>query len=273
MRSKIKSLLSSSIAEQHVTAIKIAHELHDKEQKVYKKTKQFKQNRFELSLDYLFYDFQILWEFLHRFHNELNIKIEQGYLDSTLELLWLANRFLEIGHYDVAWWYLRKAFESWIYCLYTGTSTENKKDKLIWIMRQRKSNDTSLSLDENEVYKIYSYLSDYYIHKTDISSDISFNSNKYSQIYWTMVVLVIVMSYLAVDMIPEKILVEYRQKNIINPIDDYKFYAAYIWPLVWSGVISSSKTWFLNGLKYSWIQSHQFKDKTIGLDLNKRIRI
>lgn len=274
MRNKFKSLFSfSSIAERHVTAVKISHELHNKEQKIYKQTKQFIQrNKLELSLDYLFYDFQILCEFLGRFHNELNIKVIQENLDSTLELLWLANRFLQIGHYDAAWWYLRKSFESWLDCIYNGIATDNKKDKLIQIIKQRKSNDTSLYLDEKEVYKIYSYLSEYYTHKTNISSNISFDNNKYSEIYWTMTVLVIIMSYLVVDMIDEKLLIEYWQKDIMNVIDDYKFYAAYIWPLVWSGVVSSSKSWFLNGLNYTWIQSYQFKDKSVGLDLTKRIK-
>lgn len=43
-----------------------------------------------------------------------------------------------------------------------------------------------------------------------------------------MVILVIVMSYLVIDMIDEKLLIEYWQKDIINLVDDYKFYAAYI---------------------------------------------
>ncbi len=270
---KIKSaILSASPAERHVTAVKVAHELHDKEQKIYKQTKQFIQiNKIELSLDYLFYDFQILCEFLGKFYNELNIKVIQENLNSTLELLWLANRFLQIGHYDAAWWYLRKSFESWLDCFHGWTQTTITKDKIIWLIRHRKYYSWILFLDENEVYKIYSYLSDVYIHKTNISSDISFDSNKYSEIYWTMTVLTIIMSYLVIDMIDEKLLIEYWQKDILNPVDDDKFYAAYIWRLVWSAMVSSSKNRFLYGLKYSWIQSYQFKE-SVGLDLSKRIK-
>jgi hypothetical protein len=43
-----------------------------------------------------------------------------------------------------------------------------------------------------------------------------------------MIVLIIVMSYLVVDMIEEDKLIKYRQKELLNPVDDYKFYAAYI---------------------------------------------
>jgi hypothetical protein len=88
MRNRIKSLFSTSVAEQNITAIKIAYELHDKEQKIYKQTRQFiKQNKSNVSLDYLFYDFQILCEFIKRFNKELSIQITEENLNSTVELL------------------------------------------------------------------------------------------------------------------------------------------------------------------------------------------
>lgn len=274
MRNKVKSLLSSpSMAEQHITAVKIAYELHDKEQNIYKETIKFiEENKYDQSLDYLFYDFQILCEFVGRFYKELNIQIKQEDLDATSELLWLANRFLQIGHYDAAWSYLRKAFESRVSCFYVGDAKTDMKAKIIWLIKHRKYDSEVLFLDENEVYKIYQYLSNKYTHRTNITSDISFKEDTYIQLSWTMTVLIIVMSYLVVDMIDGDELVKYRQKDILNPIDDYKFYAAYIWPLVGSGIISSSKNWFLNGLNDSKIQEYEFRDKTVGLDLTKRIR-
>lgn len=273
MRNKIKSLFVSSMSEKNITAMKIAYELYNKEQIIYKKTKQFiNQSKTKVSLDYLFYDFQILCEFIKRFYKDLSIEIIEENLDSTLELLWLANRFLQIGHYDAAWWYLRKAFESWLSCFHWWTPTNNFKDKVIWLIHNRKYASETLFLDEKEVYKIYQYLSNMYIHKTDISSNILFDENKYNQISWTMIVVIIVMSYLVIDMVDENILIKYQQKELLNPVDDYKFYVAYIWPLVWSASVSSSKSWFLHGIEYSWIQEYNFKKDWMGLDLSKRIR-
>lgn len=273
MRNKVKSLLPSpSTAEQHITALKIAYELHDKEQNIYKKTIEFiDENKYEYSLDYLFYDFQILTEFIGRFYNELNIQIKQEEFDATSQLLWLANRFLQIGHYDAAWSYLRKAFESWVSCLHGWTATTNTKDKIMWLVKQRKYDSGILFLDGDEVYKIYQYLSNKYTHRTTITSDIAFKKDTYIELSWTMTVLIIIMSYLVVDMIDGDELVKYRQKDIQNPIDDYKFYAAYIWPLVGSAIVSSSKSWFLNGLNASKIQEYEFKNE-VWLDLSKWIR-
>ena len=262
MWSGIEFIYSDPLSEQDVTAMQFARKLHIQEQIIYQQTREFvDKNHTFVSMDYLFYDFQILCEFIERFYNELTISYEDKSLNNTLDILWLAIRFLQIGHYDAVGMYIRKAFESWVSCFYNGKVTNNFKEKIKWLTNNKKEDWWPLYLDSEEIYKIYKYLSNQYTHQIITNGDIAFDKKKYLQLHWLFTITLIVMSYLIVNMTQESVLLKYRKNDIKKPVGNYKFYAAYIWPLVGSGLVSWSQYWFENVLPYTWLQLYDFWNK------------
>ena len=91
-----KLFKSESPADKFITVNKQAKLLHEKEQEIYKQTMKFeKKNSMILDYDYLFYDFQILCEFVEKYREDFKLQYNWDVSD-LLDYFSLVLRFLKI---------------------------------------------------------------------------------------------------------------------------------------------------------------------------------
>lgn len=258
------------LANRVITINRQAIELNKKEQEIYKETIKF-EDKSDLSCDYLFYDFQILCEFITKYKNDLQIEYEWNPAE-LLDYFSLSLRFLQIGHYEACGIYIRKAFEYRTTNFCINKSKRNCRDRLERIIEQKKSDDWPMIFDPNEVYKIYKYLSNNFTHFQWNNIDINFDKQQYLELNSLFTITIITISNITINLIESEILLKYRTNRIENPVEEYLYYAEYIWQLVWSNMASWCQHWFMNTLKYSWIKNFDFWNLWKWLDLDKWIK-
>lgn len=265
-----KIFRKEKLTDRAITINRQAIELNKKEQEIYKKTIMF-ENKSDLSCDYLFYDFQILCEFITKYKNDLQIEYDWNPAE-LLDYFSLALRFLQIGHYETCGIYIRKAFEYWTTNFCANKSRNNCRNRLERIIEQKKSDKWPMKFDSTEVYKIYKYLSNNFTHFQWNNIDINFDKQQYLELNSLFTITIITISNITINLIKPETLLKYRKNRIDNPVEEYLYYAEYIWPLVWSGMVSWCQHWFMNTLKYSWIKDFDFEKYGKWLDLNKWIK-
>lgn len=254
-------------AEKHIQTLSIARKLHQKEQEIYMETQKFVDKNSDFNMEYLFYDFQILHEFIVKFHTELGIVYDEEDFNSAIDVLSLAFRFLQIGYYNSVGIYLRKFFELWIEAFSDLAKRSPVKNRIHGLLNKSKVYDPPLYLEENEVYKIYQYLSDKYVHQKIEIQELKFIEKDFKELLWLFTIVIIVMSNLVVNLISEELLIKYWKNKIEKQADDYDFYAAYIGPLVGKTCFLWCHSWFQEALNYTWLQQYLFKNKEKGLNL------
>lgn len=265
-------LHQASPAEKYITINNQAILLHKKEQEIYKKTIKFeKEYSLFLDFDYLFYDFQILCEFIEKYKEDFWIKYNWE-LPDLLGLFSLVLRFLRLWYYETSWMYLRKSFEEWskIFCLDDGK--KNCKNKVEWIINAQKSDGWPMMFEIDEVYKLYTYLSEKYSHYHWNFTDIKFDKNKFIEIENLTIILIVTISNMTINLTSMEWLTKHWNDKIDNPVDDYNFYWAYVWPLTRSAFVSGCHFRFVNSLQWTQIQKFEFKNWEKWLILNKWIK-
>ena len=259
-------------ADKFITVNKQALELHGKEEKIYLETLNFeKKNAPFIDFDYLFYDFQILCEFIEKYKEDLEIKYNND-LSNILDLFTLVLKFLRLWYYESCWMYLRKAFEERVNMFCLKDNISHYKDKLDRIIKTKRSDDGPMIFETNEVYKLYSYLSDNYSHHLWNFTDIKFDKQKFLEIENITIMLIITISNITLNLAPIDKINKHANDKINKQVDDYDFYWAYIWPITRSGFVSWCQFWFQNAIRFTWIPKFEFKNWDKWLDLSKWIR-
>lgn len=259
-----KLFKSESPADKFITVNKQAKLLHKKEQEIYKQTMKFeKKNPLVASFDYLLYDFQIFCEFIEKYKDELELKYDWDMFE-LLNYFSLVLRFLRIWYYESSWIYVRKAFEYWLNMFYSGKKSVWTRKKIQFIIDKKKAKGWPMMFDVDEVYKIYSYLSDKFTHFNWNTVNIKFDKRKIFEMDSVFVITIITISNMTVNLIDDGILLKYWKNKIDNPVEEYIYYANYIWPLVWS--------WFISGCQYWFKNACAFYELWKSLDLEKWIK-
>jgi len=266
----LKIFKKEKLANKAITINRQAIELNKKEQEIYKETIKFKEKS-DLSCDYLFYDFQILCEFITKYKSDLQIEYDWNPAE-LLDYFSLALRFLQIGHYETCGIYIRKAFEYRLKIFCLDEKQEHFSDQLKWIIKKQKSDEWPMTFESNEVYKIYKYLSNKFTHFHWNNIEINFDKKQYMELNSLFTITIISISNITINLIEPEILLKYRTNRIENPVEEYLYYAEYIWQLVWSNIASWCQHWFMNTLKYSWIKDFDFEKYWKWLDLDKWIK-
>lgn len=266
-----RSKHSNAYADEHIMVNKSAFELHKKEEEIYYKTIKFEKDySIFIDFDYLFYDFQIYCEFIEKNKKNFNLEYDWNFYD-LLDNFSLVLRFLKIWHYNLCWIYLRKAFEERIYMISCGKCGRNVKNNLEYILKQRISDSWPLIFDKDEVYKMYTYLSEKYTHNHINVLDIEFNDEKYLEIEWISVMTIIIIANITTQLVDIDE-VERRWLDIIDyPIEEHIQYCSYIWPLIASAWFSWCHIWLENMVHYTDIQNFDFWKLWKWLDLSKWI--
>lgn len=262
-----KLLKGESPADRFITVNKQAKLLHKKEQEIYKKTKEF-EKKYSLiaSFDFLLYDFQVYCEFIEKYKENFELKYNGNFYD-LLDNLALVKRFLEIWYYLSAWIYLRKAFEERIDMMSLKKYGNNKKDNLWYIIELKKPNEWPMTFEKDEVYKIYSYLSEKYAHHHQKIENIEFDGNWYLKMKSLSIILIVTICSITLQMIDSDKVEEYRGNKIDKPGEEYEYYAYYVRLVTWN----SGANWFINSLENSGIQDFEFKEQK-WLNLEKWIK-
>ena len=267
-----RSKHSNAYADEHIMVNKSAFELHKKEEEIYYKTIKFEKDySIFIDFDYLFYDFQILCEFVEKYREDFKLQYNWDVSD-LLDYFSLVLRFLKIWYYETCWIYIRKLFELWtkMFCL---DEHINKFDqRLRWIIDNKISDWWPMLFNSKEVYKLYSYLSERFTHNNLNQSDIDFDKRKYIEIHNLSIVIIITISNITINLIKIDDLEKHWRDKVNNPVEEHVHYWAFVWPLTRWGVFSWCNIRFEEALKWTWIQKFQFKNWEIWLTLNKWIK-
>ncbi len=257
-----------SPSDKFIKVNKLYFDLYKKEQKILKETKEFEDSHKMISnFDYLFYDFQIFCEFIEKNKNNFNLQYSWEFYD-LLDNFSLIMRFLKTWYYESCWIYIRKTFEDWVKMF---SKDKNMKKWLGQIINSKVSDIWPMIFNTDEVYKLYNYLSNKYTHHHRNINDIKFDMDKYLEIEWLSVMIIITICCITVQLVEYDEIEEHRCDKIDNPVEEYTQYCNYIWPLISSALFSWCHSWFESSYYYTNIKNYEFINWEKWLDFNKWI--
>lgn len=240
MREKIKNIIYSPISSQQheIKALDMAINLHKQEDKIFWKTINMKAN----ILDRELYDFQMLVELLQRFWPKERVDI---LLEAQHELM-LAYRFMLIGHYNSSGKHLRSCIEHIINYLVEDPEKTWKEKIEILIEHSLYKEEELLKLDAQQVYIIYSYLSNKYTHHSDPFEVLKLDINKLREVR-DLIIVITLLSARLIFGIHGKLIESHYKDEVLHPIKYEK--SAY-----WSYILSLlSDVRFYNTMMEWWL--------------------
>lgn len=261
----------------------------EKENKVFQETLDFLEDSHNHFLkDYednflrKFYNFELLVELFNRFKNEIWFSEESiWFLNLAFEELKISFRFNMIWYYTSAHIHLRLFIENIINFVYYFCKDkwlikfnywDNKKLKIekcfkAWIELWKKVNtsyeeDIKYYFNTDEYYKIYSYLSNSFIHKSNIN-EIKFIEKEFND-YSVVFSFTLIFSARFINNCLAEEIDKYQKYRVLNVVEfDHPFYFNHIKYLIWFN-------WFFTNI-YSEIYNiiHDHNKMNYDLIINK----
>lgn len=230
----------------------------EKENKVFNETLQFLENSHEnIFKDYenmfirKFYNFELLVEMFNRFKNEIWFSEETiWYLNLAFEELKISFRFNMIWYYISAHIHLRLFIENIINFVYyfckdkwiiKFNEWDNKKLKIeksfkawidLWKIADENFSYDIYYFNIDEYYKIYSYLSNKFIHKSNIN-EIKFIEKEFND-YSVVFSFTLIFSARLINMCLADEIDKYQKYRVLNIVEfDHPYYFNHIKYLLW----------------------------------------
>jgi hypothetical protein len=265
-----------SFQEKHISVYRNILSMRKKEDEIFRLSmkeidRQRKTPFWEISsIDYTLHNFQIFVEFLERYKDDLSIS------DDNIELIleWfeelnLSFKFLCSGYYITSGIHLRWFFERYVKWLFLQKDNDyrNTYDSLISIFKKGEISYiqevlSRFYINEDLMYKIYKYLSNTYIHRWKVSSEISFNKEKFIESTMLFSLVVTMISRLINISLGDSI-DKYIQNSILKPITwEHSQYFSYVQRLFWYSFFSHQETYLFN-----FINDHQHWKKLMFEDI------
>lgn len=228
-------------------------EAHKKENESYHQSVKYSKldylwmTTYEKSLEYIFYNFQLLVELLTRFQKEIQISDKSiNYLISAHEELKLSYRFLYLWYYNTSWIHLRWFFEKMIHFILFHYDALGKLDKIptplkdkinlclkIWELSHKNTENIDKDIYNQyyfpvwEIMKLYQFYSIDYVHEWKPNSDLYFDAKEYKKLYFLIQITLIYIPRFLKATIGEQI-EKYWKHEILNPLGECKYYWNYM---------------------------------------------